>query len=70
MSKRAFYLVIVTLSFLTGIYAQPEVDISFNATGKVTTDFGSGLDVYPRFLFRRQEIVAAEQPAGAQPSLH
>lgn len=39
MKKRAFYLIIITLIFLTTIHAQPELDVSFNGTGMSTVDF-------------------------------
>jgi uncharacterized delta-60 repeat protein len=42
MSRRAFHLIIVTLSLLISVYAQPELDISFNGTGLVTSTFGQG----------------------------
>jgi hypothetical protein len=42
MSRRAFHLIILTLFLLTSIYAQPELDISFNGTGLVTSEFGQG----------------------------
>lgn len=42
MSRRAFHLMILTLSLFTFSYAQPELDISFNGTGLVTSDFGPG----------------------------
>lgn len=45
MSKRSFHLSFI-LSFIFGIFvtvqAQPELDISFNGTGRVLTGFGSG----------------------------
>lgn len=39
MSRRAFHLIILTLSLFTCIYAQPELDVSFNGTGMSTVDF-------------------------------
>jgi uncharacterized delta-60 repeat protein len=42
MSRRAFHLIVLTLSLFTFIYAQPELDISFNGTGLVTSAFGQG----------------------------
>jgi hypothetical protein len=34
MSRRAFHLIVLTLSLFTCVYAQPELDISFNGTGR------------------------------------
>jgi uncharacterized delta-60 repeat protein len=62
MNNRLFHL-ILTLSFvlcgLTSIYAQPELDISFNATGKVTTDFGTSTDAVSEVLIQPDQRIVA-----------
>lgn len=59
MSKRAFHLIIVILSLLTSIYAQPELDLSFNGSGKVLTDLGAGKDVVYDVLVQPDDKIVA-----------
>lgn len=62
MNRLAFQLIIVlfSISFLsTFLYAQPELDISFNATGKVTTDLGAGSDRALELLVQPDQKIVA-----------
>lgn len=62
MNKRITYL-IVTISFMLCVFinaqAQPELDISFNGTGKVMTDFGGGTDVASEVLVQSDQKIVA-----------
>jgi len=59
MSKRAFHLIVLALSLFTCIYAQPELDISFNGTGRVTTNLSNSYDiVYGALVQADNKIVA------------
>lgn len=62
MTKRQIHLsaVVLSLLFLSSFaYAQPELDISFNGTGRVTTNLSTGYDiVYGALVQADNKIVA------------
>ena len=62
MSKRLIrpiFCIAFVLSFLTAAGAQPELDISFNGTGTVTTDFGVGADAASEVLVQSDQKIVA-----------
>lgn len=63
MSKAALYLILI-LSFITTAVAQPELDISFNGTGKVTTDVGAGTDLVSEILVQPDQKIVAVGSTG------
>jgi uncharacterized delta-60 repeat protein len=71
MSRRAFHLIVLTLSLFTCIFAQPELDISFNSTGKATVDFTTGDDVaYDVLVQPDNKIVAVGTTAASSSPKH
>lgn len=73
MSKRAFQFIFIlscTLSTLTVAWGQAELDLSFNGTGKVTTDFSAGSDVAYDILIQSDDKIVAVgiSNQGADPS--
>jgi uncharacterized delta-60 repeat protein len=59
MSKRSIFCIAFLLSFLTAASAQPELDISFNATGKVTTHFGVSTSSAAEVLVQSDQKIIA-----------
>ena len=59
MIKRAFHLIVLTLSLFTSSYAQPELDISFNGTGRVTTNLSAGYDIVYGVLVQPDNKIVA-----------
>lgn len=58
MSKAALYLILI-LSSITTALAQPELDISFNGTGSVMTDFSGGTDAASAVLVQSDQKIVA-----------
>jgi uncharacterized delta-60 repeat protein len=63
MTKRIFHL-FSAFSFIfciltAAVLAQPELDISFNGTGRVTTDFSSGYDIVYGALVQADDKIVA-----------
>lgn len=58
MRKAAHHLIFILL-FAVTVFAQPELDISFNGTGKVITDIGPGTDSASEVLIQTDQKIVA-----------
>lgn len=58
-SRLLFLVILVAISGSLAAYAQPELDISFNGTGTVTTDFGVGADAVSEVLVQSDQKIVA-----------